>query len=291
MAGTRKNTRRSSRRGQSSKSEQFSIDSVVPIQVLVPVLALFLLGISMLLFLFVMQRSADDRSQAAFFARFFQENQLSYGLVAHWSMDAEDTAVLASHGPTDLRSSGVVQSTDGSFGSAVQVRPGSHLETVGSIAIPSAEISVGGWFSTTLTGDTPLFSLQSENGDVFSVLIRRGGSSALIVRSSTSGEYLLPISSQDLSNWFYVAVSKGGDDSILRVRLNNTTSTTIRDETFIGGSYVLQVGRDLARGTSGTLVVDELSVWNRVLTENETGLLYNGGEGQEYPFPTIQPSF
>lgn len=69
------------------------------------------------------------------------------------------------------------------------------------------------------------------------------------------------------------------------IRVNNGADVS---NTFTPGNPSVQfrVGEQgVLQGTSN-MVVDEVGIWNRVLTSDEKLALWNSGAGKQYPFPS-----
>lgn len=91
--------------------------------------------------------------------------------------------------------------------------------------------------------------------------------------------------SPSTGTWMMVYCYLDGPNGTAGVSVNNGTANT--SSALTGGCFdstaALQIGA-LTSGTTWDGRIDEVGIWNRVLTAGELTSLYNGGAGKTYPF-------
>lgn len=80
--------------------------------------------------------------------------------------------------------------------------------------------------------------------------------------------------------WVHIVAFRSGNTIGLRV--NNSEHTTTLTGSALGAADTFYLGRE-GSGNTWAGTIDEVGIWNRALTPNETGQLYNGGSGLSLP--------
>jgi hypothetical protein len=128
---------------------------------------------------------------------------------------------------------------------------------------------------------SPYYStaLMLENTDNLRFVVRNGAGTAYAVQSAAS-------SVQD-STWYHVVAIFRGNGLTSQIYLNGT-DVSVNAATFSGGIYnstnYLYFGNNDSELYNTASVIDEIGVWNRVLTAGEVTILYNTGLGKTHPF-------
>ena len=90
------------------------------------------------------------------------------------------------------------------------------------------------------------------------------------------------------STWYHVVITYDGSKlaSGIKIYVNDSNTTVyINYDTFTGSSSstnILQLGRASLGGNYFNGILDEISIYNRVLTSIEVTELYNSGAGKQY---------
>ena len=101
---------------------------------------------------------------------------------------------------------------------------------------------------------------------------------------SVSAAYTPPID----GSWIYIIAEYDGTNGTVKLFVNNSQVGTTTS--FTAGEVLLIADNDLYIGASNDLSrdfdgkIDEIGIWNKVLTSNEKTELYNSGNGLQYPF-------
>jgi hypothetical protein len=86
-------------------------------------------------------------------------------------------------------------------------------------------------------------------------------------------------------SWHLVLFWYDSSDGSVNASINNGTVTTLTGATGnIERSTPLTVGYRLEASLTYDGLIDEIGIWDRVLTPAERTQLYNGGAGITYPF-------
>lgn len=295
VAKSQKVVARSSRPMRSSKNTSSASflsstnQMAIPAKVLIPVLSMLVLSMSLLLLMFVRERSLDDRAGAVAALQEYEETQLGTGLVGYWRMDGSNGLAKAAFGAIDLRGKSDLTIDAGKIGRGIMIKSNDEVESVGTIKVSSREMTIAGWFQTTTIGETPLFSLTQADGEVFTLSVRRGAQPVLIVRSESGVDYALPIGAQDVNEWFFasLALEQMNEDVKISLRLNDTIASTVVEGVMVPGEYTLRLGFDEIRRVGGQLEIDELGIWSKVLTQTQLNGLFGAGSGVTFPFPQL----
>ena len=173
-------------------------------------------------------------------------------------------------GVNDTVDFGNVLDFDGStpFSISIWIYPTSLSSTSKIPLAKSSNISpfVGYWF--TISTSVTAFSLSNSN----------------------PGNYLAIINSENLTNnnWYNLLVTYDGSKSPLGTKLyvnaNLNTQTVFSDN--LTGSISNTASLKFGARTNAAYYgggIDEVGVWNRVLTSTEVTELYNSGTGKQYP--------
>lgn len=223
---------------------------------------------------------------------------ITTGLIAYWKLDEQSGTRNDSRGTNHLADNNTVLYDVGKDGNAASfVRANSeYLQSAAALALCQDGVSgctVSAWVRPDASENFPL---------IFGSATTPGGSTtrgiAMIVGTTTyylrvgifgSGETDIPIS-LTFSNGTWVHIVGGFDASTKKsFALKNgeapTYSAVLADSKFIvpiGTDKILIGGGWTNGGITG--LIDEVAVWNRVLTSQEISDLYRAGAGKFYPF-------
>ena len=122
-----------------------------------------------------------------------------------------------------------------------------------------------------------------------------GNRGLMIIRWDTAGSYNFHLYDTNLfqdGTWYHVVVEMSGDtfrfylNNVLQTETSGGVSSSYQMYKGSGNLYVGSAANTPDIGSTfafmGTL--DEVSMWNRQLTEQEITLLYNSGSGRTHPF-------
>lgn len=86
------------------------------------------------------------------------------------------------------------------------------------------------------------------------------------------------------TDWHMQTWYGNATDATVKFKLDNGTATTISEGTAPSGSANAQYAMSIGRNSQATTywykgLLDEFSIWNRTLTDDEISILYNSGDG------------
>jgi len=134
--------------------------------------------------------------------------------------------------------------------------------------------------SNFTTGSNASIDFYINNGNIYFILIYNNTSGRCYVNTNS-----LPISG---TGWYNIVVTYGGDKNANNMRIyvnggSNIAVVITNTLTYTGtlGSNLRINKRSTSQYNSGALI-DEIGLWNRVLTEAESATIYNAGSGLFY---------
>jgi hypothetical protein len=219
-------------------------------------------------------------------------SSLLTGLAAFWKL--EDLSDQGPNGLT-LTNNNAATFVAGKIGNAVQLVAASNqflsrADNAVLRASSSASIMASCWVKPTtiqavagcMNKGSPTFStggewgLESVSGVWRLVLRNTGDSSSQGVNSTvtmTSG------------NWYHVLGWWDASGKTINISVNGETPVSLSFPTGgFSGTSALNIGYWVAGGTRFNGLIDAAGIWNRIPAAGESALLYNSGNGREYPF-------
>ena len=218
----------------------------------------------------------------------------------HWSFDEAIGGVRKdSIGTVDLPdTAGQVDQVEGKFKKAALLNTSDGLTPRGILrsgAVTDDSLSFAnntdftftGWVKfTDLTTTKTLLSMFAGTGFPW-LLEQVGGGSIRFTNNYQTSPTLLRFtltSSATLSTgvWYFIAVRTSG--SVTTLRVNSTVDTHVES----GGHPANSDKNSLHVGNSNqaTFAADSYTTWSRALSDAELDVLYNSGDGLDYPFNT-----
>lgn len=227
---------------------------------------------------------------------------LTDNLIAYWKLDE------SSGNAADATGNGHTLTNNGTltYGPAV-INNGAITSTTGpkylsavdaGLQISSGDISIQAWAKTTATAAAIVQRRYTTGGDWINYTLYFDGSKfSWYETSNTTGDYGQWQSTATLAT---LGLNNGNFHHIVFVATfgNNASHLLYVDGVNQGGSFVLStsktginqvsarfgIGDPFTATFDGT--VDEVGLWNRILSSSEVTSLYNGGAGLAYPFST-----
>ena len=218
-------------------------------------------------------------------------------LISVWEMDESSGVAIDSYGSNTLTDNNTVTSGIGKLNGARQFT-GSNSEYFSKA--DNADLSMGNidWTITAWVKvdtiadsiilakdvDTPANSrdytldLDSTNGFRFYI---NGGAAGCLVSVGS-----LPTTGV----WYFLTIWQNRTAQTINLRVNDTTTYSVST----GANYSpdstaeFRIGARQYAGFEGyfTGMIDQVTVWKRVLKASEISEIYNGGSGMAYPFAT-----
>lgn len=87
------------------------------------------------------------------------------------------------------------------------------------------------------------------------------------------------------NNWHFIVGWINQNDNTINLQVDNIDTGVSTVGGFIDSSQPFSIGTiPINTDYSGIFIVDEVSIWSRILTSGEKTYLYNNGTGRTYPF-------
>lgn len=207
------------------------------------------------------------------------------GLLAYYSFEENNKVVLIDslgiHNLNNISSINNIQNTTGKIGNAYRWN-GSSLSNGynGTISNITDKYSVNFWVKTlTYTNNEDYFSLNKNSTYHYDLAPR---TTTIKYHLSNNSFSLLPIltsSSINGSNWNMITLTHDSLNNRVKLYVNGTLQQTNNSYHYLDSLFnnikVMQIG-------SNNESIDELSIWNRILSQNEITELYGNGSAVSY---------
>lgn len=236
---------------------------------------------------------------------------LMNGLISHWNLDETGTSSrLDSHSTKNLNLTDIdgISHAVGLIGNAVEFTDsGAALRYDGDSLTNFRDnsFSIGFWFKLKISSlqylvfateiiDSPYIALG------YNPFLFEGASLVYSVFDSEGSPSDVKLVGKPLSlnYWHYVCISRNHVNGEMKLRISTTYDWDVEENpeppfweasgfsSLTPDAYVnssIHVGSAYGAGVSNS-VIDQLSIWNRVITNEEFLELFNVGLGKAYPF-------
>lgn len=151
-----------------------------------------------------------------------------------------------------------------------------------SLTAPTSSFSYSAWIYKTKSGQAFIFQNGGSNYGC-SMCVTSGGYLGLFygggsfVRGSTSAGFI------NLNTWYHCVVTYDGAGNLSFYSNNNSAGTFSISWTDGPGTADAWIGSFLGASNYFGGIIDEVGVWDRVLSASEVTELYNSGAGKQYP--------
>ena len=217
------------------------------------------------------------------------------GILAYWNFDDNGSGGVSlvdstGNGNTLANSGGVSLGTGIIAGDAV-FNGGSYLSFLTTPVTAGGEASFSFWLNTTDSSvEQSIIDQQSSGG--YGILIRTNGASSgyfAVAMNGSGGPAWYPTNYNPPANtWVNIVVTI---DSYYNLNVYADTTNVL--STNIGANHGPWGGIGNYFGCTGgnaqflTGSIDEVGIWNRVLSQSEITAIYNTGSGFTYPFQEV----
>lgn len=199
------------------------------------------------------------------------------GLVAYYKLDWNSNDSVGTNNGTDT----AVTYSTGKIGNCAGYTNGTtKIVITENTSMALTEFSISFWFQVPNTvGFKPIFRRSA----VFTQGYLAYVNGASIIGYIGNGADI-STAGQTVSSWVWYKwlLRWSNTTKVLSMRLNNNTPITITTGANIVNSGVLNLLYDVPNITAGNVKLDEMWIWNRVITDAEDDILYNSGSGITY---------
>lgn len=194
------------------------------------------------------------------------------GLTNYWNFESDATDLVSSNNGTE---SSITHST-GKIGNGAILNATTDYITIAPIT--GSTITIAGWYYYETANTGSWNTVFCRNGGSYHHILINGDSQ--IIGFYNSGWYPSSLTLQT-GNWYFIVCEKVGTNQKIYINdgLYLDSATSFDNNTYpfgIIGNYA--VGQ--TQGARG--ILDEIGVWNRVLTAKERTYLYNKGNGVSF---------
>ena len=215
------------------------------------------------------------------------EGAVTDGLVAYWSFDGNFfDSIKDFHGTG--RGTAPVAFVDGKagFGKAIKLNAGRFVEITGGnedeLEFPGGSMSISGWFKVDAF-DTEWQALIAK-GEGSNYRVARRAATATIAYAGGVGEGAddVPAVNNGLWHHFVAVTDAAGAEFGTALYLDgvlhgvNTNAAVLTNNT---QNLLIGANPDTTPNRAWNGEIDDIAIWNRVLTASEVATLYNGGAG------------
>lgn len=211
------------------------------------------------------------------------------GLVSYWPLDEESGTRYDAVGGNDLTDNNTVGFDTGVDGAAASfVAANSEYLSRAAITELGSPLSLGFWLNPADTARRVLFANGETNvtaGMLMESSVNGAGDINVFLNSALDSYAYTGAGVLTVGAWHHVIFTFDG--GIPKMYVNNvekalTVVGVPASSLPYGNNFYIGAGPETSRYANG--LIDEVAIWDRVLTSDERAELYNAGAGKFYPF-------
>lgn len=218
---------------------------------------------------------------------------LNLGVGSYFKLDESSGNASDSVGSNTLTNTGSATYSSGKINNGVNFTATTMYLGNGSPAnLPTGqqEFTMACWVNFTNFSTARYFFSIGGTANNARACIRCDSSTAWFIDDNGVGTGFPAVSAMSTGTWYHIVYTYPGSGNVYTAYLNGTsigTANNTRPPNL--GTSNLSIGSGNNASNSANLVgsMDEVGVWNRVLTTGEITSLYNSGTGLQYPFGAV----
>ena len=212
------------------------------------------------------------------------------GLVSYWPLDETSGTRVDAVGSNDLTDNNTVGYDTGVNGNAASfVAANSEYLSSAAVLPMDSDFTVSGWINLhAFTGAHNFVSMEGATGNTTLFSFWAFTVSNVYLARFSNGDYVdttgTPNETPVLNEWTFFVLWSDGAKGYLQIN-DHTPREAVLGARPTGAAPGFRIGtRAGYTDQFSTSDIDEVAIWNRVLTEDERTELYNSGAGKFYPF-------
>lgn len=221
---------------------------------------------------------------------------LTDDLISYWKLDEASGNRADSHGSNTLTDNNTVLAAAGKINDAADFEStNSEYLSIADNASLSREgksFSVTGWFNNESGGPYIMHKVGSFPNFEFAIRLAFNGAGNFLALElwdnggSLDTVYATTFGALSTSTWYFFWCAVDLTNSLLKISINDgTVDTAAITRSISAGTAAFEIG-DYRQSNFHDGLIDEVGLWDRVLTSGEITQLYNSGNGLAYPFST-----
>ena len=216
---------------------------------------------------------------------------LTNNLISFWKLDEASGIRYDSNGLNDLTENSVMTAVVGKLGYAVDaISTGKYLKASDNVGLStgSTDFTLSGWFNLdSKTGVQVLLSKFQSGAAGEWALYYNSNTFVFTTYDSGSPGIGYPATASMTINsgtWYFIVAKHDSVNHLNTIQVNNgTVNTSVTAPEHLDSTAEFRVG-EFTGANSALAKIDAVGFWKRLLGSNETDILYNSGNGSEYPF-------
>ena len=219
-------------------------------------------------------------------------------IVAYYKLDESSGNAIDSVASFDLTNNNTAAYASGKINNAVDFGSGNtnkSLTRADNLGITGDEaLTISGWVKLNdeiAADEWEFFGHSDDSANPNYINLRysyNGGTRRLGISTGFSLNSLYEIT-LGTANWYHLIITRDASNNT-ELFVNSVSQGTGSDAAQDVNANAFAIGQTAESSDKfSSVLVDEVGVWNRVLTQAEIEVLYNGGSGLQYPFSSFIP--
>lgn len=208
------------------------------------------------------------------------------GLVSYYKMDETSGNAIDSVSGYNGTNTNVTQNSTGKINTSYTYN-GSSSKTVVSDT-NALDLTSAGGFSVWIYPTSASYNYvidkcnDSSNTNGYFILLYESNI-VLLLCNATTNTSLVSNGTVTLNAWNHIVCTWGSGNMYIYINgtLDKSSSTSV---TPVASTYNLYIGAPISDSGYFSGRIDEIGIWNRLVTSSEVASLYNSGNGYAYPF-------
>lgn len=211
-------------------------------------------------------------------------------LLSYYKLDEASGNAIDAHGANNLTDFNTVGSATGKIGNARDFNRAAsehfHAATSSEFSFGNTDYSFSCWAYAETTSGVLRVLLSKRQTNValsnYTVYFNSDNTLDCWIGRTSGGVFIVEGPAISLNTWYHIIMSHNAATDTVRLVVNGTVYTgTYTGTPATPSSATFRIGAQNA-GDYWDGLVDEVGVWDRVLTTDEEAALYNGGAGVSY---------